>query len=74
MTGSTWDASHMTSFLSKSFYSNKKSSFHDDSPPITRDYSVRRKKPGDFFFKNLRYDANTSHIGYSAINPMVSNS
>ncbi len=70
--GSTWDASHLTSFLNRSFYSNTKSPEKDDHDS-RKSYSIRRKQPGDFYFKNLRYDQNKSHIGYTKVNPLVSN-
>lgn len=70
--GSTWDASHLTSFLNSSFYSNKKSPDRQENPE-RKSYSIRRKKSGDFFFKNLRYDQNKSHIGYTKVNPLIAN-
>ena len=70
--GSTWDASHLTSFLNRSFYSNKKSPEKSDHNS-RKSYSIRRKKSGDYFFKNLRYDQNKSHIGYTKVNPLVAN-
>ena len=70
--GSTWDASHLTSFLNKSFYSNKKSPENEDHDQ-KKSYSIRRKKSGDYFFKNLRYDQNKSLIGYTKVNPLVAN-
>ena len=73
--GGTWDAKHMTSFLSRSNYSN----WRGDSPNISRmsensgharSYSTTK---GDHFFKTTKEDKNQSKIGCTPIFPLVSN-
>lgn len=72
-TGETWDAKHMTNFLSQSHYSN----WRGDQPNISRVSSTQHRKTysnsGDHFFKTTKEDKNQSKIGCTPVFPLVSN-
>lgn len=74
--GGTWDAKHMTSFLSRSNYSN----WRGNSPNISRmsDLSAHARSysttKGDHFFRTTKEDKNQSKIGFTTVFPLVSNS
>ena len=69
--GATWDARHMTSFLNKSQYSNREALLYGSS----RALSGHRKatSTAQHFFKTTKDDKNASKIGFTGINPLVSN-
>ena len=70
--GDTWDARHMSSFLSQSHYSN----WRGEQKNISRVEPAHRRTfshKGDHFFKTTRQDNNQSKIGCTPIFPLVSN-
>ena len=74
LNGDTWDAKHLTSFLSRSNYSNWKGNQANSSRMSEnshkRSYSSTQ---GNHFFKTTKDDKNTSKIGFTPIFPLVSN-
>ena len=70
-TGDTWDARHMTSFLSQSNYSN----WRGEQANISRLSSNHKRAHSthDHFFKTTKDNKNQSKIGYTPIFPLVSN-
>ena len=34
---------------------------------------MKKNQHEDYFFRNLRHDMNTSHIGFTKVNPLVAN-
>lgn len=65
--GSTWDAKHMTNFLSQSNYSN----WSGSSPPKQHSHK-RALSSNNYFFKTTKDNKNASKIGYTQVNPLVS--
>lgn len=72
--GDTWDAKHLTSFLSRSNYSN----WRGNQPNISHITDTSHKRSysstqGDHFFKTTKQDKNQSKIGFTPIFPLVTN-
>lgn len=70
--GDTWDAKHMSNFLSRSNYSNWRGEQRNISnlseSTHKRSYSTT---PGDHFFKTTKDNRNQSKIGCTPIFPLV---